>query len=58
MSEAKLAAILARQTPDAEKRRRAHLVIDTNGALAATRAQVAGVLRALAAMPGRRPIDA
>ena len=54
MSEAKFAALLARQTPDAEKRRRAHFVIDTSGELAATRAQVAGVMRALAAAPGRR----
>ena len=29
MTEAKLAAILARQMPDAEKRRRAHFVVDT-----------------------------
>jgi dephospho-CoA kinase len=53
MSEAKLAAILARQTPDAEKRRRAHFVVDTSGELVATRAQVAGLMRALAAAPGR-----
>ncbi len=58
MSEAKLAAILARQTPDAEKRRRAHFVIDTSGELAATRAQVAGLMRALAADPGQRASDA
>jgi dephospho-CoA kinase len=58
MSEAKLAAILARQTPDAEKRRRAHFVIDTSGELAATRAQVAGLMRALAADPGQRANDA
>ena len=58
MSEAKLAAILARQTPDAEKRRRAHWVIDTRGPYPATRAQVAAVLRALAAVPGRKPTDA
>jgi dephospho-CoA kinase len=58
MSEAKLAAILARQTPDAEKRRRAHCVIDTRGPYPATRAQVAALLRALAAVPGRRPSDA
>jgi dephospho-CoA kinase len=58
MSETKLAAILARQTPDAEKRRRAHFVIDTSGELAATRAQVAGLMRALAADPGQRANDA
>ncbi len=58
MNEAKLTAILARQTPDAEKRRRAHWLIDTRGPYSATRAQVAAVLRALAAVPGRRPTDA
>lgn len=52
MSAAKFEAILARQTPDREKRRRAHWVIDTNGPLEETRAQAAGVLRAIAAMPG------
>lgn len=54
MSEAKFEAIRARQTPDAEKRRRAHFVIDTSSTLAQTRAQAAGVLRAIAAMPGGR----
>jgi dephospho-CoA kinase len=58
MSEAKLAAILARQTPDAEKRRRAHWVVDTRGPYPATRAQVAAVMRALASVPGRSPHDA
>ena len=58
MTEGKLAAILARQTPDAEKRRRAHWLIDTRGPYAATRAQVAAVLRSLAAVPGRRPTNA
>ena len=58
MTDAKLAAILARQTPDAEKRRRAHWVIDTRGPFAATRAQVVAVLRALAAVPGRSSNDA
>lgn len=54
MSEAKLDAILARQTPDREKRRFAHFVIDTNGTLEDTRAQASAVLRAMAAMPGGR----
>ena len=58
MTEAKLAAILARQTPDAEKRCRAHCVIDTRGPYPATRSQVAALLRALAAVPGRRTLDA
>jgi dephospho-CoA kinase len=46
--------IIARQTPDREKRRRAHAVIDTNGALDATRAQVRGFLRCAAGMIGNR----
>jgi len=46
--------IIARQTPDREKRRGAHTVIDTSGALATTRAQVQGFLRALAAMTGKK----
>ena len=46
--------IIAKQTPDREKRRRAHMVIDTNGALEATRAQVRGFLRCAATMAGRR----
>lgn len=54
MGAAKLDAILARQTPDREKRRGAHFVIDTSSSLEQTRAQAAGVLRAIAAMPGRR----
>ena len=54
MSEANLAAILSRQTPDAEKRRRAHFVIDTRGALENTRAQAQQFLRAAAGIEGRR----
>jgi dephospho-CoA kinase len=41
-------ALLARQTPDVEKRRRAHFVIDTGGSLADSRRQAEDVLRALA----------
>ena len=47
MTAAKLAAILARQTPDADKRARADFVIDTGRGLDAARAQVADVLAAL-----------
>jgi dephospho-CoA kinase len=49
MTEAKLDALLARQTPDAEKRRRADFVIDTSGTLAATEEQVQRIIAALAA---------
>ncbi|HYD89581.1 MAG TPA: dephospho-CoA kinase [Vitreimonas sp.] len=47
MTAEKLDAILARQTPDAEKRARADFVIDTSGPFDATRAQVRAVLDAL-----------
>lgn len=53
MSEAKFAAVLAKQTPDAEKRRRAHFVVDTGRGLDSARAQVRGILRAVAVIPGR-----
>jgi dephospho-CoA kinase len=44
MTEDKLARILARQTPDAEKRARADFVIDTGGGIEAAREQVRAVL--------------
>lgn len=47
MSEAKFADILARQTPDAEKRARADYVINTGQSLDETRADVAAVLDAI-----------
>jgi dephospho-CoA kinase len=53
MTEAKLAAILAKQMPDAEKRRRADFVVDTSGDLDAARAQVRAILDAVATMPKR-----
>lgn len=40
-------AIIARQTPDAEKRRRAHYVVDTGGPLEQTQAQVARIIEEL-----------
>lgn len=48
MTEAKLARILARQLPDAEKRARADFVIDTSGPLEATRATVRSIIAGLA----------
>ena len=47
MSAAKLDAILARQTPDAEKRRRADFVVDTGTDLSTTEAQVREILPCL-----------
>jgi dephospho-CoA kinase len=52
MTEAKLEAVLSRQAPDYEKRRRAHFIIDTRGAHEATRAVVAQFMRAAAALAG------
>ncbi|MDK9698442.1 MAG: dephospho-CoA kinase [Siculibacillus sp.] len=50
MTEEKLAKILARQMPDAEKRRRSHFLVDTSRGRARARDRVAAILRALAAM--------
>ena len=49
MAAEKFAALLANQLPDAEKRRRAHFLIDTGRGLASATRAVAAVLRALAA---------
>jgi dephospho-CoA kinase len=47
-------ALLARQMPDAEKRARAHFVVDSSRSFDSARAQVRGILRAVAGLPGRR----
>jgi dephospho-CoA kinase len=49
MTEEKFGVLLSRQTPDAEKRRRADFVIDTSGTLAATDEQVQRIIAALVA---------
>jgi len=47
MTEEKLAAILAKQVPDEEKRRLADFVIDTGQGLDAARARVDGIIAQL-----------
>ena len=54
MSEQKLAAIMAKQMPDEEKRRRADFVVDTSKGFDAVRAQVRDILKAVAKMPNRK----
>ena len=44
---ARFEALLKRQTPDAQKRRRAHFVIDTGGSMEDSRRQAADFLRAI-----------
>ncbi|WP_332689543.1 dephospho-CoA kinase [Bosea sp. (in: a-proteobacteria)] len=53
MTEDKLEAILARQMPDAQKRRRAHFLVDTSRSLLAARRQVRSILVAVAGRYGR-----
>lgn len=52
MTENKLDTLLARQMADSEKRRRADVVIDTNGTVAACHAQVDDLVNRLAGMVG------
>jgi dephospho-CoA kinase len=54
MTVQKLESILARQMPDAEKRRRADFVVDTSKGFDAAREQVRAILDAIAKMPIRR----
>jgi dephospho-CoA kinase len=50
MTEAKFAAVLANQMPDAEKRARADFVVDTSRGFDVARAQVREILKAVAKM--------
>jgi dephospho-CoA kinase len=54
MTEEKLDAILARQLPDAEKRKRADFVVDTSHGLVPVRARIRDILVEAAKMPQRR----
>ena len=54
MTMEKLDSILAKQMPDAEKRRRADFVVDTSLGFESARAQVRAILDAAATMPKRR----
>ena len=44
MNEAKLDAILSGQLPDAEKRRRAHFIVQTSGGVASARRQLITII--------------
>ncbi|KRQ07208.1 dephospho-CoA kinase [Bradyrhizobium sp. DASA03076] len=54
MDEAKLNAIIAKQMPDAEKRKRADFVVDTSHGLEPVRAQITHILAEVVKMPQRR----
>jgi dephospho-CoA kinase len=53
MTEEKFGTILAKQMPDAEKRIRAHFLVETGRGFAAAERQVGDILRAIANRPGR-----
>ena len=54
MTEEKFQALLAKQMPDAEKRRRADFVVDTSKGFDFARAQVHAILQAASTQPIRR----
>ena len=54
VTEERLEALLARQMPDAEKRRRADFVVDSAHGIEHARTQVRQILAAVARMPTRR----
>jgi dephospho-CoA kinase len=53
MTDEKFTALVAKQMPDAEKRRRADFVVDSSGDFEHTRAQVHDILRRVAKMKRR-----
>ena len=56
MTEERFAAIVAKQTPDSEKRRRAHFIIETNCPFEMTRAKTQSLMRSIAGMVGRNSL--
>jgi dephospho-CoA kinase len=59
MTAEKFSAILAKQMPDAEKRRRADFIVDSSGGFDSARAQVRAILAAVPTRaPRSRPPDA
>ena len=54
MTEQKLAAIMANQLADAEKRRRAHFIVDTSQGFEHARAQVRDILKTVSTMANRK----
>ena len=54
MTDDKFQALLRRQLPDADKRRRADFVVDTSGGFDSARAQVRAIVEAARALPIRR----
>lgn len=54
MTEEKFQALLAKQMPDADKRRRAHFVVDTSQGFDSARQQVHAILQTASTLPIRR----
>jgi dephospho-CoA kinase len=54
MTREKLLALLAKQMPDAEKRKRADFIVDTSQGLDSARAQVRAILEKVESLPKRR----
>ena len=54
MTDEKLDAILVRQMPDSEKRKRAHFIVDTSHGLEPVRQRIRDILKEAVKMPLRR----
>ena len=54
MTAERYEALIAKQMPDAEKRARAHFIVDSSRSHDSARRQIRGILRAVVAIPGRR----